>query len=110
MSRDHEAERASKTGLAGMSEEQAAALGRERAAQVRSFRLIPFIGQQLRSLSDQLYSADGLTHQQATLLTLVRTHDTPSLSEMASAMSTSHQNVKQLVAALIDKGFLRLIA
>jgi len=105
---DHDPEPLAGAAAAGLSAEQAAVLGRERAAQVRSFRLIPFIGQQLRHLADQLYRADGLTHQQAALLTLVRTRERPSLSEIASAMYTSHQNVKQLVAALVDKGFLRL--
>jgi DNA-binding MarR family transcriptional regulator len=94
----------------GMGESEAQALGQERAAQIRSFRLILFIAQELRFLTDQLYRADGLTTQQATLLTAVRTRGRPALSELASALATSHQNVKQLVAALERKGFVRLIA
>ena len=93
----------------GLNAADAAAMGAERAAQVRVFRLILFIAQELRYLTDQLYRADGLTAQQATLLTAVRTLGQPSLSEVANALSTSHQNVKQLVAALQKKGFVRLV-
>jgi len=93
----------------GLSDAEAAAIGTERAAQVRAFRLILFIAQELRYLTDQLYRAEGLTAQQATLLTAVRTLGQPSLSEVANALVTSHQNVKQLVAALQKKGFLRLV-
>lgn len=96
--------------MAGLSPEEAEALGEERAAQVRSFRLLLFVAQQLRYLTDQLYRADGLTTQQATLLTLVRARGRPSLSEIAADMLTSHQNVKQLVNALVKKGFLRVVA
>jgi DNA-binding MarR family transcriptional regulator len=96
--------------LAGLSDAEAAALGPERAAQVRSFRLILLAAQQLRYLTDHLYRADGLTTQQATLLSIVRTLGRPSLSEAAAAMLTSHQNTKQLVTSLIGKGFLRMVA
>jgi DNA-binding MarR family transcriptional regulator len=93
----------------GMGDAEAAAIGPERAAQVRAFRMILFIAQELRYLTDQLYRAEGLTTQQATLLTAVRTRGQPSLSELASALATSHQNIKQLVAALETKGFVRLV-
>ena len=93
----------------GLGAAEAAALGPERAAQVRAFRLTLVIAQELRYLTDQLYRAEGLTSQQATLLTIVRTRGEPSLSEVASALFTSHQNAKQLVAALEKKGFVRLL-
>jgi DNA-binding MarR family transcriptional regulator len=93
----------------GLGAREADAIGPERAAQVRAFRLILFIAQELRYLTDQLYRAEGLTTQQATLLTAVRTRGQPSLSELASALVTSHQNIKQLVAALEKKGFVRLV-
>jgi DNA-binding MarR family transcriptional regulator len=92
----------------GLSDAEAANIGPERAAQVCVFRLILYIAQELRYLTDQLYREEGLTTQQATLLTAVRTLGAPSLSEVANALLTSHQNVKQLVAALANKGFLRL--
>ena len=93
----------------GLGDAEAAAIGPRRAAQVRAFRLILLIAQELRYLTDQLYRSEGLTTQQATLLTAVRTLGQPSLSEVAGALVTSHQNVKQLVAALTKKGFLRLV-
>jgi DNA-binding MarR family transcriptional regulator len=93
----------------GLGAAEAAAIGPERAAQVRVFRLTLVIAQELRYLTDQLYRAEGLTAQQATLPTVVRTRGQPSLSEVASALFTSHQNVKQLVAALQKKGFVRLV-
>lgn len=93
----------------GLDEQVAAAIGPERAAQVRSFRLILFVAQQLRYLTDQLYRSDGLTTQQATLLSVVRALGRPSLSEVSDAMLTSHQNAKQLVNALVTKGFLRIV-
>ena len=96
--------------LAGLSAEHAALIGAERAAQVRSFRLLLLIAQQLRYLTDRLYRADGLTTQQAALLSIARQLGKPSLSELAKAMLTSHQNVKQLVNALVAKGFVRLAA
>jgi len=52
--------------------------------------------------------ADGLTTQQAALLTAVTALDGPSLSQAAAALGTSHQNVAQLVASLERKGFLRV--
>jgi DNA-binding MarR family transcriptional regulator len=94
---------------AALSNEDAEALGEERAAQVRSFRLLIRIAQHLRYLTDQLYRVDGLTTQPATLLSLVRTRGKPSLSELAGAMFSTHQNVKQVVNALVAKGFLRLV-
>jgi len=96
--------------LVGLSPERAAELGPVRAAQVRSFRLLLFVAQQLRYLTDQRLRADDLTTQQATLLSLARQLGEPSLSELAGAMLTSHQNVKQLVSALEDKRFVRLVA
>lgn len=94
---------------AALSENEAAALGEERAAQVRSFRLLIRIAQQLRHLTDRLYRVDGLTTQQAALLSIVKVRGKPSLSELAGAMFSTHQNVKQVVTALVGKGFLRLV-
>ena len=94
---------------AALSDADAAALGEERAAQVRSFRLLIRIAQHLRYLTDRLYRVDGLTTQQATLLSIVRARGKPSLSELAGVMFSTHQNVKQVVNALVSKGFLRLV-
>ncbi|TYC18549.1 winged helix DNA-binding protein [Actinomadura syzygii] len=75
---------------------------------VRAFRILLLAGQRLHRLMDQRLRADGLTTQQAALLTVVTALGQPSLSEAADAMGTTHQNAAQLVAALTRKEFLRV--
>ncbi|GAA0448800.1 hypothetical protein Aca07nite_79940 [Actinoplanes capillaceus] len=74
---------------------------------VRAFRVSLVLAQRLRYLMDDRLRADGLTTQQAALLTAVRSLDRPGLTEAAAALGTTHQNVAQLVAALERKGMLR---
>lgn len=74
---------------------------------VRAFRVSLVLAQRLRYLMDDRLRADGLTTQQAALLTAVRALDRPGLTEAAAALGTTHQNVAQLVAALERKGMLR---
>jgi DNA-binding MarR family transcriptional regulator len=93
----------------GLDPAQAARIGEERTTQVRAFRLMMSVAQQLRSAMDRRLRPDGMTTQQATLITLVRIRGRPSLSELALAMGTSHQNVKQIALALVRKGLLRLV-
>lgn len=76
---------------------------------VRAFRLLVFVGQRLRYLMDRRLRAGGLTTQQGALLTLVRGLGRPTLGEVTEAMSTSHQNAKQIAVALERKGLLRII-
>lgn len=76
------------------------------AVRVRTFRLILVLAQRMRTLMDQHLAADGLTTQQATLITVVDAIGTPTLSETAAAMGTTHQNVRQIAAALQRKDFL----
>jgi DNA-binding MarR family transcriptional regulator len=76
---------------------------------VRCFRLIAFTGQRLRYLIDRRLREDGLTSQQGFLLTVVRMRGRPTLGEVAEAMSTTHQNVKQVALALERKNMLRFI-
>jgi DNA-binding MarR family transcriptional regulator len=92
----------------GLSDDEAALLGSDRATRVRTFRLILVLAQRLRTLMDQRLHADGLTTQQAALITVVDAFGAPSLSQVASALSTTHQNAKQIAAALERKGFLRI--
>jgi DNA-binding MarR family transcriptional regulator len=73
------------------------------------FRQLLWVAQRLRYLMDQRLRGDNLTTQQAVLLTLVRVLQEPSLTEAAAAMSTSYQNVKQLLAALERKGMLAIV-
>lgn len=55
-----------------------------------------------------MYREDGITSQQAMLLTIVDTLGEPSLTQAATAFATSHQNVKQIASALVRKGFLEM--
>jgi DNA-binding MarR family transcriptional regulator len=75
---------------------------------VRAFRLTLLLAHRLRSLMDERLRADGLTTQQAALLTAVNALGGPSLSQAAAALGTTHQNAAQLVASLERKGFLRV--
>jgi DNA-binding MarR family transcriptional regulator len=76
---------------------------------VKCFRLIAFTGQRLRYLLDERLRADGLTSQQGFLLTIVGALERPTLGAVAKAMSSSHQNVKQIAAALERKGMLAIV-
>ncbi|MBX3573701.1 MAG: MarR family transcriptional regulator [Mesorhizobium sp.] len=57
---------------------------------------------------DERLRTDGLTSQQAVLLTIVG-GGSPTLGEVARAMSTTHQNVKQIATALERKGMLAIV-
>lgn len=73
----------------------------------RAFRILLLTGQRLHSLMDERLRPDGLTTQQAALLTVVKAMDSPSVTEAARALGTTHQNAAQLVASLTRKNFLR---
>ena len=74
---------------------------------VAAFRLILVLAQQLRTLMDQRLRPDGLTTQQAALLTAIDSFDEPpALTRVAAALSTSHQNARQIADALERKGLL----
>jgi DNA-binding MarR family transcriptional regulator len=92
----------------GLSALDAARLGDDGALRVRTFRLIVLLAQELRTLMDQLLRGDGLTTQQAALITVVDMLGTPSLSQAATALGSTHQNVRQLADALGRKGFLQV--
>lgn len=93
----------------GFSREEEEALGPDKAMRLKSFRLLILIANALRNLTDRLYAEDGLTTQQAAVLTIAKAHGSPSFSECAAVLATSHQNVKQLAMALERKGFLRIV-
>ncbi|GLW33495.1 MarR family winged helix-turn-helix transcriptional regulator [Actinoplanes regularis] len=82
--------------------------GSELTPAVRAFRLALVLGRRMQYLMDDRLRADGLTTQQAALLTAVRALGTPALTEAAAALGTTHQNAAQLVAALERKGMLRV--
>ena len=92
----------------GLADEDAARLGEDGATRIRTFRLIVLLAQELRTLMDQQLRPDGLTTQQAALISVVDAIGRPSLSEAAAALATTHQNVKQIADALARKGFLEI--
>lgn len=90
----------------GLPKNEADALGEDAAVRVRTFRLIVILAQRLRTLMDQRLRADGLTTQQAALTTIIDAIGEPTLSQAAAALGTTHQNARQLAAALERKGML----
>lgn len=81
-----------------------------RREKVLLFRLVIGLAGRLRGRLDQRLAADGVTTQQATLLTLARAAPTPpTQGELARALGVSHQNVRQLATALERKGLLRVV-
>lgn len=71
------------------------------------FRLLLVMGNQVRSRMDARMAPLGLTTQQAAALTIVDQSDPPpTLGSIARAMGSSHQNVRQIVAALERKGLV----
>ena len=66
------------------------------------------LAQKLRYAMDERLRADGLTTQQAALITVVAAAGKPSLAEAAAALGSTHQNVAQIVAALVRKELLEV--
>lgn len=75
---------------------------------VRAFRLVLAAAQQLRTRMDARLRTDDLTTQQAAVLTAVSALDQPSITDVATAIGSTRQNVTQLVNALVRKGMLRV--
>ena len=96
-------------GSYGFSPEEEEALGADVVVRLKTYRLLVVVANGLRTLTDRLFAEDGLTTQQAALLTVAKAHGAPSFSECATVLATSHQNVKQLALALERKGFLRIV-
>jgi DNA-binding MarR family transcriptional regulator len=92
----------------GLPADEAEQLGDDAATRVRIFRLIIVLAQELRTRMDQRLKPDGLTTQQAALITAVDAMGAPSLSQAAAALGTSHQNARQIADALERKGMLRI--
>jgi DNA-binding MarR family transcriptional regulator len=94
----------------GLAAAEAAALGEDAATRIRTFRLILVLAQELRTRMDQLLREDGLTTQQAALLTVIDSLAEPSMGQAAEALGTTHQNLRQLADALQRKGYIRIAA
>lgn len=92
----------------GLSPQDAERLGPDRATRVRTFRLVVNLAQRMRTAMDQRLRPDGLTTQQAALISTVDALGTPSLSEVARWLGTTHQNARQIADALERKEFIRI--
>jgi DNA-binding MarR family transcriptional regulator len=93
----------------GVSEEAEAELGSGNAMRIRLFRLMLGVAQGMRTRMDEVLRPDGLTTQQAALITAVEALSTPSLTQAAELLGTTHQNLRQVADALVRKGFLRIV-
>ncbi|WP_431878036.1 MarR family winged helix-turn-helix transcriptional regulator [Micromonospora marina] len=88
--------------------DQAEDLSEQSLLAVQAFRTTLHLAARLRAAMDQRLREDGLTTQQAALITVVEAAGTPSLSEAASALTCTRQNLKQLANALERKGLIEL--
>ena len=76
---------------------------------VQLFRVVLTLATHLRTRMDQRLSDIGLTTAQAGVLTFVGASERPpTLSDTARALGTSHQNARQVVAALERKGMVEV--
>lgn len=76
---------------------------------VQLFRLVLTLATHLRTRMDQRLAEVGLTTAQASVLTFVTASEQPpTLGEAARSLGTSHQNARQVVAALERKGMIEV--
>ena len=68
------------------------------------------VANRLETLLDRAFAPYGITSKQWLLLITVQSLfvEPPTISQVAAAMGTSHQNVKQVALNLEKHGFLRL--
>ena len=64
----------------------------------------------LETLLDRVFAGYGITSKQWLLLITIQSlfQEAPTVSQVAAAMGSSHQNVKQVALNLERRGFLRL--
>lgn len=78
---------------------------------VQLFRLVLTLATHLRTRMDQRLAEVDLTTPQAAVLTFVASSDQPpTLGQTARSLGTSHQNARQIVAALERKGMIEVSA
>lgn len=83
------------------------AFGAEPSLQL--FRLVLTLATHLRTRMDQRLAEVDLTTRQAGVLTFVESSEQPpTLGETARSLGTSHQNARQVVAALERKGLINV--
>jgi len=85
------------------------ALPAARARRIRAFRLLVATSGAMRGRLDRALAPSGITAQQGAMLQLIESRpEPPTISQVAEAMNMTHQNVKQIAAALERKGFLTI--
>ena len=90
-----------------MSSEVNPFLGAEPSVQL--FRVVLTLATHLRARMDQRLAEVDLTTAQAGVLTFVSASERPpTLGETARSLGTSHQNARQVVAALERKGMIEV--
>lgn len=93
----------------GIDAAEARRLGRSRTARLRLVRAVIVLAGHLRARIDHQLAGDGLTTQQAAVMSVVRAAGRPSFRQIADALGTSPQNVRQLVEVLVRKRFARVV-
>jgi DNA-binding MarR family transcriptional regulator len=80
-----------------------------RAQRVRLFRLLVVSSNALRGQLERKLAAHGITVQQSALLQWIEAQpQPPTISAVAAGLGMTHQNVKQIAAALERKGFVEI--
>lgn len=80
------------------------------ADRVRLFRLLLAEAAQLRARLDRELAPSGVTVQQGVLLSWIEARSAPpTIGEVAAGLGMTHQNVKQIAAALERKGLLEIV-
>jgi len=74
------------------------------------FGKIFFLSNRLEYIGDKYLREDGLTTKQWQLIAVTEKYFTypPSVTEVADALSTTHQNIKQIALKLQEKGFISI--
>jgi DNA-binding MarR family transcriptional regulator len=77
---------------------------------VDSFPLLLFLSHRLEYIADSELKKDDLTTKQyLTVAVIENLYDhSPSISELAQSLSTTHQNIKQIALQLQKKGFIKI--
>jgi DNA-binding MarR family transcriptional regulator len=76
---------------------------------VQLFRVVVTLATHLRTRMDQRLAEVDLTTAQASVLTFVSASEQPpTLGDTARSLGTSHQNARQVVAALERKGMIEV--
>ncbi|UCE11724.1 MAG: MarR family transcriptional regulator [Candidatus Thorarchaeota archaeon] len=76
-----------------------------------SFGYLFLLSRRFEYITDSVLKKDGLTTKQLLTLIVIQRgfEETPSISQVAEMISTSHQNVKQIAHQLEKRGFVEMV-